>query len=137
MSRLLFPLLLLLLPLLGHAQDESKQKAAIVAAVNWLALTDAGKADESWKEAAPYLQNAVAKDDWAKVLQAVRKPLGSVVSRKVLSSMYTTALPGAPDGEYVVIQFQTEFAAKKSAIETVTPMLDKDGTWRVSGYLIK
>ena len=26
---------------------------------------------------------------------------------------------------------------KKSGIETVTPMLDNDGQWRVSGYFIK
>jgi hypothetical protein len=26
---------------------------------------------------------------------------------------------------------------KKTAIETVTPMQDKDGAWRVSGYYIK
>jgi hypothetical protein len=47
------------------------------------------------------------------------------------------SLPGAPDGEYVVIQFATSFENKKSAIETVTPMLDSDGEWRVSGYFIK
>jgi hypothetical protein len=44
---------------------------------------------------------------------------------------------GPPDGEYVVIQFETSFENKKSAIETVTPMLDQDGKWRVSGYFIK
>jgi hypothetical protein len=43
----------------------------------------------------------------------------------------------APDGEYVVIQFEASFENKKSAIETVTPMLDKDGNWRVSGYYVK
>lgn len=48
-----------------------------------------------------------------------------------------TQLPGAPDGEYAVIQFETSFANKKSAIETVTPMKDPDGKWRVSGYFIK
>ncbi len=48
-----------------------------------------------------------------------------------------TSLPGAPDGEYVVISYETSFTNKKSAIETVTPMLDKDGKWRVSGYFIK
>ncbi|MDL1980609.1 MAG: DUF4019 domain-containing protein [Deltaproteobacteria bacterium] len=26
---------------------------------------------------------------------------------------------------------------KKSAIETVTPMMEKDGQWRVSGYFIR
>jgi hypothetical protein len=36
-----------------------------------------------------------------------------------------------------VIQFDTSFKNKKSAIETVTAMLDKDGKWRVSGYFIK
>ena len=47
------------------------------------------------------------------------------------------SLPGAPDGEYVVIQYATTFENKKSAIETITPMLDGDGKWRVSGYYIK
>jgi len=37
----------------------------------------------------------------------------------------------------VVIRYDASFANKKSAIETVTPMLDKDGQWRVSGYFIK
>jgi hypothetical protein len=31
----------------------------------------------------------------------------------------------------------TGFAEKKSAIETVTPMMEKDGQWRVSGYFIR
>ncbi|MEJ2473814.1 MAG: DUF4019 domain-containing protein [Desulfobacterales bacterium] len=26
---------------------------------------------------------------------------------------------------------------KTAAVETITPMLDKDGQWRVSGYYIK
>jgi hypothetical protein len=45
--------------------------------------------------------------------------------------------PGAPDGEYVVIQFETSFEKKKSSIETITPIKEKDGSWRVSGYYIK
>ena len=48
-----------------------------------------------------------------------------------------TSLPGAPDGEYVVIQFDTSFTNKKVAVETVTPMKDEDGIWRVSGYYVK
>jgi len=46
-------------------------------------------------------------------------------------------VPGAPDGEYVVLRFETSFENKAKAIETVTPMREKDGTWRVSGYYIK
>jgi predicted SnoaL-like aldol condensation-catalyzing enzyme len=63
--------------------------------------------------------------------------MGNLKLRNVTSATYTTALPGAPDGEYVVVQFQTRFTKKKTAIETVTPMKDPDGIWRVSGYFIK
>jgi hypothetical protein len=59
------------------------------------------------------------------------------VARKLKSKQYTKTLPGLPDGEYVVIQYETMFEKKQSAIETVTPMLDKDGKWRVSGYYIR
>ena len=62
---------------------------------------------------------------------------GKNISRKLKSKSYSTSLPGAPDGEYVVIQFEASFENKKSAIETITPMLDKDGKWRVSGYFMK
>jgi len=37
----------------------------------------------------------------------------------------------------VVIQFETSFEKKKSSIETITPMKEKDESWRVSGYYIK
>jgi hypothetical protein len=36
-----------------------------------------------------------------------------------------------------VIQFETSFANKQRAVETVTPMLDTDGAWRVSGYYVR
>ena len=35
------------------------------------------------------------------------------------------------------IQYDSVFENKDSAVETVTPMLDPDGTWRVSGYFIR
>ena len=36
-----------------------------------------------------------------------------------------------------MIQYTTAFENKDSAVETVTPMLDKDKAWRVSGYYVK
>lgn len=36
-----------------------------------------------------------------------------------------------------VLQFDTAFKNKKEAVETVTPMLDQDGKWRVTGYFVK
>jgi len=127
----------MLFALTGAAEVAEKEKAAVSAAKKWLSKVDEGKYAESWKEAAEYFKNAVTKEQWEQSLQAVRKPLGKLVSREVKKQSYQRSLPGAPDGEYVVIQFQTVFENKKSAVETVTPMIDKDGSWRVSGYFVK
>ena len=121
----------------GAAGEPEKEKAAVTAAEKWLALVDAGQYGESWTEAAGYFKNAVKPEQWEQAVQAVRIPLGKLVSRTLKSSHYKTSLPGAPDGEYVVIQFSTSFEHKGSATETVTPMLDKDGQWRVSGYYVR
>jgi hypothetical protein len=113
--------------------EELAQKSAEA----WLALADTGKYAETWDEAAAYFKNAVTKERWVNAMKSTRAPLGAVRTRKLKSATYTKTLPGAPDGEYVVIQYDTSFENKKSAVETITPMLDKDGKWRVSGYFIK
>ena len=128
---------LLLVVGVAMAQEADKEKAAVSMAEKWLAAVDGGQFAGSWQEAATYFRNAVSKEQWEQSLQAVRKPLGKLKSRQVLSKSYKTSMPGAPDGEYVVIQFKTSFENKALAVETVTPMMDKDGKWRVSGYFIK
>jgi len=122
---------------LASGADVTQKKDALTATENWLAIIDEGEYAESWKKAAEYFKTAVSQNQWVNALQAVRKPLGKLNCRTMKSETYKTSLPGAPDGEYMVIQFRTSFETKKSAIETVTPMKDKDGKWRVSGYFIK
>ena len=118
-------------------RESGKEAVAVAAAQAWLGKVDQGEYAESWEQAARYFKDAVSKGQWEQSLQAVRPPLGGLISRQVKGSTYTTALPGAPDGEYVVIQFETSFEHKRSAVETVTPMRDEDGQWRVSGYFIR
>lgn len=120
----------------AHAQQKPEQLAQR-SAESWLALVDSGKYADSWQESASLFKAQVTKDQWSSMISATRDPLGKLVSRKLKSAQYTKTLPGAPDGEYVVIQFNTSFGHKQSAVETITPMLDKDGKWRVSGYFIK
>ena len=117
--------------------NEAKERRAMRIANNWLVLVDEGRYVDSWQEAASYFQAAVDSQQWQMSMAAFRDPLGSVISREVASKHYTTRLPGAPDGEYVVIQYKTSFENKRVAIETVTPMRDKDGKWKVSGYYIR
>ncbi|HEY5893259.1 MAG TPA: DUF4019 domain-containing protein, partial [Chthoniobacterales bacterium] len=103
--------------------EKTPEQLAQAAAEQWLSLVDSGRFAESWQSAAEYFKAAVSEPQWKSSLDAVRKPLGSLVSRKLKSAKYTKTLPGAPDGEYVILQFNTTFANKKEAVETVTPML--------------
>lgn len=128
---------LIMAPGIQTASSEDQETAAVAAAENWLEKVDGGKYGESWTETASLFQNAVSPDQWEQSLRAIREPLGRLVSRKLLSKTFHTSLPGAPDGEYVVIQFAASFQHKSQAVETVTPMREKDGTWRVAGYYIR
>jgi hypothetical protein len=111
--------------------------AAVEPAQTWLQGIDNGNYAQSWTNAAAYFQQAITSEKWVEAVQQVRKPLGALVSRKVKSAQELASLPGAPDGRYIVMQFETSFANKKSAIETVTFMLEKDGKWKAAGYFIK
>ena len=110
---------------------------AVSAAKAWLSLIDNGNYSGSWKEASTYFQGAVSEQSWVDSLMAARNPLGKLESRNMLKSQEASTLPGAPDGKYVVMSFETAFEHKKSAIETVTFMVDKDGKWCAAGYFIK
>jgi hypothetical protein len=111
--------------------------AATAAAQSWLALVDEEKYGESWSAAATMFKSAVSEANWGSSVTRARGPLGKVLLRQVKSAKFKTSLPGAPDGKYVVIQFSTAFAKKAAAVETVTPMQESDGTWKVSGYFVK
>ena len=117
--------------------DQNAEEDAVKSSMKWLVLVDKEKYAESWDEAAQLFKAALSKEQWQKSLESVRRPLGKTVSRKLKIKNHTKSLPGVPDGDYVVIQYDTSFENKKSSIETVTPMLDKDGKWRVSGYYIR
>ena len=116
---------------------ETPEDAAQAVADSWLKLLDKGQYEASWEQAAKPLQAAIGKDEWTKGCGGARQPLGKLVSRKLKSRRYTKQIPGVPDGQYVVIQYDSVFEQKASAVETVTPMVDSDGAWRVSGYFVR
>lgn len=113
------------------------EKAAVAAAEAWLEIVDSEQYGKSWEEATEYFRNAMPKEQWEASLEGVRKKCGKLKSRELLLKKYEPTLQGAPEGEYVVIQYKTSFEKISAAVETITPMLEKDGRWRVSGYYVK
>jgi opacity protein-like surface antigen len=119
------------------AGEEGARKAAREAAKSWIAVVDSGKYAESWTQASSYFRKQVSAEQWENAVRSARGPLGRLLARDFKSAEYSRTLPGAPDGEYVVIQYDGSFENKKEALETVVAMKEKDGDWRVGGYFIK
>jgi len=122
-------------PALSSSVD-TPEAAAESAALSWLALVDAGNYAQSWSTASSYFRGRITQEQWVSAVSGVRKPLGGLKSRRLLSATFEPSRPGAPVGEYVVIQYTSSFEQKAAATETVTPTKDADGQWRVSGYYI-
>jgi hypothetical protein len=117
----------------AHAAD---QEAARSSSEAWLALVDQAQYGASWDAAAPLFQSSVTKEQWESAVKGARGPLGDLASRKFRAAEYKQSLPGAPDGEYVVAYYDTSFAQKASAVESITTVRTPEG-WKVVGYFIQ
>ena len=118
------------------ASAASSTEPARVAATQWLGLLDNGDLDATWTQAASMFKQAVTAPKWTEAARQVRGALGATRKRQEKSAKSTRTLPGAPDGEYVLMQFDASFEKKAAAVETVTLVLDTDGRWRVAGYFV-
>lgn len=117
------------------ADATAAQSAAAAAARRWATVVDGGRWEESWRAASAMFRSQVTAAQWADSVAPVRQPLGAVSSRVVQSVTRTNSLPGAPTGEYEVVQFETAFA-QRTAIETVVMAREGDA-WKVFGYFIR
>ena len=121
------------------AQDTASppEVAARAAGDSWLELLDQGRFAESWDSAAAAFKEAVAKDLWVQQVTAARAPFEPFGERDLLNATYANSPPNAPPGEYVVLQYKTAVSEGRTVTETVVPMKQDDGSWRVSGYFVK
>lgn len=117
----------------GEAQAIEQAKAAARA---WLAVADREDYIRTWQQAASVLRRSTSQYDWVTLAVDLRSPLGALKQRELQGASYATQLPGLPDGEYVILQYRSDFEHQDGATETVTPMRDSDGQWRVVSYFV-
>jgi hypothetical protein len=128
--------LILILSLWGSSFVWANDSAGSIAAKEWLKIVDVGEYVESWQKSDAFFKSQLTQTESSAALTGVRTPLGQVRSRSELGAKEYSSLPGVPDGEYLVIQFQTEFQNKTSATETLT-LSKSSGDWLPVGYFIK
>jgi len=94
----------------------------------WLVLVDDKNYPQSWSQAAKAFQGRQKADVWAKDADTLRAPLGAVASRGLKSIDLTR-------NNVAVIRYDTAFARKAAAVETVT-LAFENGSWAVSDYSV-
>jgi hypothetical protein len=113
----------------------SKEDAE-ASAKSWLALIDSGRYDDSWTELSSMTQAGGKQQQWVEIMKQVRDSLGPVPSRKLQKITLVNSLHGVQVVEYALLQFDTSFANKAEAVETVT-VISEGGKRNVAGYSIK
>jgi beta-lactamase regulating signal transducer with metallopeptidase domain len=98
----------------------------------WLGLLDQGQYGQTWDQASEAFRAAIPRQEWEKRIIAVHQPLGRLVSRSIRNATYN----GSPAGESVIVKTSASFANIGALVETCTVTRDKDGQWRVAGYII-
>ena len=112
-------------------------EAASQAAESWMKLLDAGKMAQSWDEASTSFQGAVTSPQWVQSVLNARLAYEPFGERTRIAARYTTELPNAPAGQYVILRYRTKVLQDRTVVETVVPVLDGGRGWRVSGYFVR
>ncbi|MDE2410916.1 MAG: DUF4019 domain-containing protein [Sphingomonadales bacterium] len=107
------------------------EAAAVDAGRQWLALLDAGDWNASYAATGSAFRSLNSAATWATVSAKVRTPLGAMLSRQVATVDFA---PAPPQG-YWIVKFQTRYANRASAIETLS-LAWEDGRWKVTGVVL-
>jgi hypothetical protein len=113
-------------PMTPTPDDRAKQ---------WLGLIDDKNYSDAYKQMGAVAQGKIESGPWTQKISTTREPLGAMASRTIKDVKMSKTLPGMRDGQYATVQFDSSFAHKASAVETVVMTSDK-GAWSVIGYLI-
>lgn len=103
----------------------------------WLQTLDAGKYLESWEEAAPSFQEGVAAEEWAERMRMTREEIGPLVGRTFSQARYSDEVPNAPPGEYVFVEYFSQFRNAPTTVEAVVLRKGDDDAWKVAGMSLR
>ncbi len=123
-------------PALAQSGNQTGQKPIITASTptpddrarQWLVLVDDKNYSGSWAQSGKAFQGRQKADAWAKDAAARREPLGAVASRGLKSIDLSRS-------NVAVIRYDTVFAHKAAAVETVTLSFE-NGSWVVTDYSV-
>jgi len=109
-------------------QTEEAREAADA----WLALYDANDIEGTYETAADVFKEQVSLEDWEMQAGQVQDAVGELDGREFTETVYTNELPQAPAGDYMIVQYDTQYA-NMNVTEFVILLLE-EGEWRLVGF---
>ena len=119
-----------------QAQPAADTQAAQRQALGFLGYLDQGRYADSYAYTGMLIRNQADRSSFAQQIEKARAGVGAMQQRALTDATYSTTVPGAPQGQYVVLHYHTSFANRPDATETLTLDFAKD-YWRLAGYYIR
>jgi hypothetical protein len=116
-----------------HAAEEL---AAQRQAMGFLGYLDDGRFADSYAYTGTLLRAQADRELFTAQIQKARAGTGALQARELIDAAYNTSVEGAPEGQYVILHYHSNFANRQDTVETITLALAK-GYWRVDGYYLK
>lgn len=118
------------------AGQRESTASADTAARQWLARIDAGAYDEAWADATGTIRQLVSSN-WTQWMRERRGGLGNLRRRTTICVSPTTTLDNEVVGDYVVIQYDTDFMGASHLFEYVETERSDGGAWKVRWYFVR
>jgi hypothetical protein len=113
-----------------------EEQAAERQALGFLGYLDHGRFADSYAYTGMLIRSQLDREAFASEVEKARAGTGAIQSRELIDAGYATSVPGAPEGQYVVLHYHSSFAKRADTVETLT-LAFANGYWRVSGWYIK
>ena len=102
---------------------------------HWLTLVDDGNYADAFRQMAASAKSKANEQGWADKTKAAREPLGAMSSRTLKDIQLSKTKPGMRDGQNATVRYDTSFAKRAGATETVV-LVSEDGGWSAVRYSI-
>lgn len=104
-------------------------------AKQWLILIDDQNYADAFRQMGAAARSKSSEQEFAAKISAERAPLGAMSSRTLKDVNAAKTLPGMRDGQYTIVRYDSSFARKTDAVESVT-LVSENGAWSVVSYSI-
>lgn len=113
-------------PMTPTPDDRAKQ---------WLTLVDDQNYADAYKQMGAAARSKISEQNFAANTGGMRAPLGAMSSRTLKDVNAARTLPGMRNGQYTIVRYDSGFAHKAAAVESVTLELE-NGAWSVVAYSV-